>query len=67
MINTNPVVKTAVDSGLSDIGKKQTIEAALELKKLGACDSSCWIWPSITQRAYQAAEIIAFVNKINHR
>ncbi|KAL2935997.1 Fructose-2 6-bisphosphatase TIGAR B [Bienertia sinuspersici] len=66
VINTNPVAKTSVDSGLSDIGKKQTIRAALELKKMGAFDGNCWIWPSITQRAYQAAEIIASVNRVNH-
>ncbi|KAK3225112.1 hypothetical protein Dsin_004974 [Dipteronia sinensis] len=64
IINTNPVAKTSVDSGLSEIGKKQTVKAAFELKSMGACDRGCWIWPSITQRAYQAAEIIASVNGI---
>ncbi|XP_042496387.1 uncharacterized protein LOC122075427 [Macadamia integrifolia] len=66
IINTNPVAKTSVDSGLSEVGKKQMIRAALELKEMRACEGSCWIWPSITQRAYQAAEIIASVNGINH-
>ncbi|KMT10587.1 hypothetical protein BVRB_5g117080 [Beta vulgaris subsp. vulgaris] len=65
VINTNPVAKTSVDNGLSENGKRQTVKAALELKKLGACNGSCWIWPSITQRAYQAAEIIASVNKLD--
>ncbi|KAJ0049178.1 hypothetical protein Pint_15423 [Pistacia integerrima] len=65
IINTNPVAKTSVDSGLSEIGKKQTVRAAFELKAMGACDKGCWIWPSITQRAYQAAEIIASVNGIS--
>lgn len=65
LINTNPVAKTSVDSGLSEEGKKQTIQAAKNLSALGACDDSCWIWPSITQRAYQTAEIIAHVNNIN--
>ncbi|KAH7550443.1 hypothetical protein JRO89_XS13G0192300 [Xanthoceras sorbifolium] len=65
IINTNPVAKTSVDSGLSEIGKKQTVKAAFQLKALGACDRGCWIWPSITQRAYQAAEIIASVNGIS--
>ncbi|KAL5544217.1 hypothetical protein UlMin_008001 [Ulmus minor] len=64
IINTNPVAKTSVDNGLSDRGKKQTVRAAYELKKMKACES-CWIWPSITQRAYQTAEIIASVNGIN--
>ncbi|KNA09565.1 hypothetical protein SOVF_152400 isoform B [Spinacia oleracea] len=65
VINTNPVAKTSVDNGLSENGKRQTVRAALELKKMGACEGSCWIWPSITQRAYQAAEIIASVNRID--
>ena len=67
LINTNPVTKTSVDSGLSEEGKKQTIQAAKSIRTLGACDDSCWIWPSITQRAYQTAEIIAYVNNINRR
>ncbi|GAB4845652.1 hypothetical protein Ancab_039053 [Ancistrocladus abbreviatus] len=65
IINTNPVAKTSVDSGLSENGKKQTMRAALALKAMGACEGSCWIWPSITQRAYQAAEIIAAVNQVD--
>ncbi|XP_010519560.1 PREDICTED: uncharacterized protein LOC104798977 [Tarenaya hassleriana] len=65
IINTNPVAKTSVDSGLSEKGKKQTVRAALQLKAMGACDRNCWIWPSITQRAYQAAEIIAAFNGIS--
>ncbi|EXB87873.1 hypothetical protein L484_015003 [Morus notabilis] len=64
IINTNPVAKTSVDSGLSERGKKQTVKAAFELKEMGACEKGCWIWPSITQRAYQAAEIIASFNGI---
>lgn len=67
IINTNPVAKTSVDSGLSERGKKQTVKAAFELKEMGACKKGCWIWPSITQRAYQAAEIIASVNAISRR
>ncbi|KAL0440892.1 UNVERIFIED_CONTAM: hypothetical protein Sradi_0028100 [Sesamum radiatum] len=65
IINTNPVAKTSVDNGLSEKGKKQTIRAALDLMSMGACEGNCWIWPSITQRAYQAAEIIAAVNGVN--
>lgn len=65
IINTNPVAKTSVDSGLSEKGKKQTLRAALQLKAMGACDRNCWLWPSITQRAYQAAEIIAAINGIS--
>ncbi|PWA43206.1 phosphoglycerate mutase family protein [Artemisia annua] len=65
IINTNPVAKTSMDNGLSKIGKIQTVKAALKLKEMGACDNNCWIWPSITQRAYQAAEIIAAINVVN--
>ncbi|XP_028781741.1 uncharacterized protein LOC114737907 [Neltuma alba] len=65
VINTNPVAKTSVDSGLSERGKKQAVKAAFDLKEMGACDKSCWIWPAITQRAYQTAEIIASVNGVS--
>ncbi|XP_008801080.2 uncharacterized protein LOC103715279 isoform X1 [Phoenix dactylifera] len=65
VVRTNPVAKTAMDSGLSPEGARQAARAALELKKMGACDDSCWIWPSITQRSYQAAEVIASVNGVD--
>lgn len=65
IINTNPVSKTSVDNGLSKEGKKQTVKAALALKSMRACEGNCWVWPSITQRAYQAAEIIAAVNGVS--
>lgn len=30
------------------------------LRELDACpDGTCWLWPSITQRSYQTAEILA--------
>lgn len=67
VVRTNPVSKTSVDSGLSPAGLRQAARAALELQRLGACEDDCWIWPSITQRAYQAAEIIAAANEINRR
>ncbi|KAJ0971707.1 hypothetical protein J5N97_019666 [Dioscorea zingiberensis] len=65
VLNTNPVAKTSVDSGLSTEGTRQTAKSALELKRMGACDGGCWIWPSITQRSYQAAEIIASINGVD--
>ncbi|KAL4205032.1 hypothetical protein AMTRI_Chr01g112740 [Amborella trichopoda] len=65
IVCTNPVSKTSVDSGLSEEGKKQSVDAAFALKEMGACEGNCWIWPSITQRSYQAAEIIASVNEVN--
>ncbi len=34
-------------------------ETAPALKALGACANDCWLWPSITQRSYQTAEILA--------
>lgn len=65
VVNTNPVAKTSVDNGLSSVGARQAARSALELQRLGACDGSCWIWPSITQRSYQAAEIIASLNGVD--
>ncbi|GJP43808.1 hypothetical protein CLOM_g3220 [Closterium sp. NIES-68] len=62
LIHTNPVDKTNVQSGLSGEGKKQAIEAARKLRKMDACGAGCWIWPSISQRAYQTAEVVAYVN-----
>lgn len=67
LLRTNPVAKTSVDNGLSPVGLRQTARAALELQRLGACEDDCWIWPSITQRAYQAAEIIAAANGVSRR
>ncbi|KAJ6821628.1 uncharacterized protein M6B38_388895 [Iris pallida] len=65
VVNTNPVAKTSVDSGLSREGARQASASAARLRRMGACDGSCWIWPSITQRAYQTAEIIAYVNAVD--
>nr|CAD1834232.1 unnamed protein product [Ananas comosus var. bracteatus] len=66
VVRTNPVAKTSVDSGLAaPEGLHQAARAALELKRLGACEDACWIWPSITQRSYQAAEIIASANGVD--
>ncbi|XP_048443892.1 uncharacterized protein LOC125478988 [Pyrus x bretschneideri] len=67
VINTNPVVKTSVDKELSEKGKKQAVRSAFNLREMGACDKDCWIWPSLTQRAYQAAEMIAAVNGVSRR
>ncbi|KAF2314691.1 hypothetical protein GH714_030037 [Hevea brasiliensis] len=47
IINTNPVAKTSVDSGLSEKGKKQTVKAALELKAMGACDGAAGFGPPL--------------------
>jgi len=43
---------------------KQDLLTALQivpaLRELDACpDGGCWLWPSITQRSYQTAEILA--------
>lgn len=65
VVVTNPVAKTSVDSGLSRAGAQQAAASALELKRMGACEGSCWIWPSITQRAYQTAEFIAYANGVD--
>ena len=31
---------------------------AAALDRMDACASSCWLWPCITQRSYQTAEIL---------
>lgn len=66
LIHTNPVSKTSMDSGLSESGKRQTVTSALTLRQAGVCRAGCWIWPSITQRAYQTAEIIAYANDVTY-
>jgi broad specificity phosphatase PhoE len=57
---TNPVWKQAVQCSLSKYGARQVYQRTLpRLRALGACEGSCWIWPSITQNSYQTAEILA--------
>eukprot|EP00878_Enallax_costatus_P029797 GHUV01032354.1.p1 GENE.GHUV01032354.1~~GHUV01032354.1.p1 ORF type:complete len:196 (+),score=38.97 GHUV01032354.1:435-1022(+) len=48
-------------AGLSNRGKAQVVRQTIPaMQTLGVCgDAGCWIWPSITQNAYQTAEIIA--------
>lgn len=60
-IDTNPVNKTSMSNGLSPLGKRQVLKDSYDaLLDLGACNGSCWIWPSTTQNAYQTAEILAY-------
>lgn len=62
---SNPVAKTSMDSGLSTPGKQVVIQETYPaLKKLRACEDGCWIWPSITQRSYQTAEILAALFRV---
>lgn len=58
---TNTVFKTSMQNGLSTTGKRQVARQIVPaLRELDACpDGGCWIWPSITQRSYQTAEILA--------
>ncbi|CAK0756580.1 hypothetical protein CVIRNUC_002467 [Coccomyxa viridis] len=65
---TNPVAKTSMSSGLSSKGKAQVLtETAPALKALGACNSDCWLWPSITQRSYQTAEILGSLMRLSYQ
>ncbi|GLI70275.1 hypothetical protein VaNZ11_015207, partial [Volvox africanus] len=58
---TNPVWKTSEKHGLSELGKQQVLLGLVpELERLGACGDGCWLWPSITQNAYQTAEVVAY-------
>ncbi|DBA91070.1 TPA: hypothetical protein ACH3X1_016035 [Trebouxia sp. C0004] len=58
---TNTVFKTSTSNGLSKTGKRQVARQIVPaLRELDACpDGGCWLWPSITQRSYQTAEILA--------
>ena len=47
-----PVPKSHVQSGIPMQVIKETMPA---LKALGACQSDCWLWPSITQVGMQAS------------
>ncbi|PNH06265.1 hypothetical protein TSOC_007380 [Tetrabaena socialis] len=58
---TNPVWKTSERHGLSALGKEQVLLGLLpSLERMGACADGCWLWPSITQNAYQTAEVLAY-------
>lgn len=66
MAFTNPVWKTSMMAGLSERGKAQVVRGVVPaLRALNVCeDSSCWIWPSITQNSYQTGEVIAAISGI---
>lgn len=57
---TNPVSKTSMTSGLTELGKRQVVKQALpQLRAAEGFDvDNIYIWPSITQRSYQTAEIL---------
>ncbi|EFJ52835.1 hypothetical protein VOLCADRAFT_45644, partial [Volvox carteri f. nagariensis] len=58
---TNPVWKTSEKHGLSELGKQQVLLGLVpELERQGSCGDGCWIWPSITQNAYQTAELLSY-------
>eukprot|EP00873_Tetraselmis_striata_P036981 jgi/Tetstr1/457245/TSEL_004174.t2 len=60
VVYTNPVAKTSMDSGLSEDGKRQVVKGSAPalMAALGR-DGTPWLWPSINQRSYQTAEILA--------
>ncbi|KAK9836368.1 hypothetical protein WJX84_001847 [Apatococcus fuscideae] len=60
---TNSVQKTSMTSGLSRKGKQQVLSRVLpKLEEMNVCgDTPCWLWPSITQRCYQTAEVTAAI------
>ena len=65
LIDTNPVNKTSMSNGLSENGKRQVLrETVPKLYEMGACREDCWLWPSITQNAYQTAELISYAFRI---
>ena len=59
---SNPVSKTSMTSGLSELGKLQVVKQAFPaLEALGACNGTCWIWPGIGQNSYQTAEVLGYL------
>jgi broad specificity phosphatase PhoE len=57
---TNPVAKTSMTNALSKNGRRQVIQETFSaLNNMKACENGCWLWPSMTQNAYQTAEILA--------
>eukprot|EP00667_Euglena_gracilis_P018032 EG_transcript_19096 len=57
---TNPVIATQISTnGLSTAGKRQVIQALEALRAYGLEDQPVWLWPSITARCYETAEILA--------
>lgn len=57
---TNPVYKTSMYSGLTPGARRQVVTQLVpNLRALGACQEGCYLWPSINQRSYQTAEIVA--------
>jgi len=58
VLYTNPVGKTATTSGLSETGYQQVLRTTLPALR-EVCEEGCWLWPSITQRSYQTAEVIS--------
>lgn len=61
-VDTNPVNKTSMSNGLSELGKQQILQRAFPaLKEMGLDETAPWIWPSIHQGAYQTAELLAYL------
>lgn len=64
-VDTNPVNKTSMSNGLSDLGKQQILQSTFPaLRQLGLEQSAPWFWPSIHQGAYQSAELLAYLFKV---
>jgi broad specificity phosphatase PhoE len=60
IIRTNPVLATNINAnGLTFKGRQQVIQGLEAIRRLGLEDEVVWIWPSITARCYQSAEILA--------
>eukprot|EP01031_Cornospumella_fuschlensis_P030136 gene30136-36405_t len=56
-MQTNPAKKLRQDNALTDMGRKQAVEAAKTIEAFGL--SPTYIWVSNTERAYETATIIA--------
>lgn len=57
VVLTKPVKKTSMSNSLTERGKQQVVEAAINLMGVGFYPS--YIWAGITQRSYETATIMA--------
>ena len=57
IVLTKPIKKTSMSNSLTERGRQQALEAAIQLMGIGFYPS--YIWAGITQRSYETATIIA--------
>eukprot|EP00667_Euglena_gracilis_P021415 EG_transcript_23421 len=58
MVRTNPLSVTSVNGGLTFEGRRQAILGMNAIKALRLDTDMVWIWPSVTSRSLETAEIL---------